>query len=75
MFVAHLRKNDDTVQLLKDHLLEVKELCERNGEKLGMSAVFGLAGLLHDYGKFSDDFQQYIREAVANRIIRQREGR
>lgn len=66
MFVAHIRKSDDTVQLLKDHLIEVKELCERNGEKLGMSAVFGLAGLLHDFGKFSDDFQQYIREAVAN---------
>lgn len=66
MYVAHIRKTDDTVQLLKTHLLEVKALCERNGEKLGMPAVFGLAGLLHDFGKFSDDFQTYIREAVAN---------
>lgn len=31
-----------------------------------MPSVFGLAGLLHDLGKYSDDFQIYLREAVAN---------
>ena len=66
MYIAHIRKDDGTEQLLKTHLEEVQELCEKNGQKFGMPSVFGLAGLLHDVGKFSDDFQVYLREAVAN---------
>ncbi|MGN7478746.1 CRISPR-associated helicase Cas3' [Solibacillus silvestris] len=66
MYIAHVRKTDGVEQLLKDHLLEVQYICEKIGGKFGMSKVFGLAGLLHDLGKYSDEFQIYLREAIAN---------
>ena len=66
MYVAHIRAEDNNPQLLKTHLREVQSLCEHRGEKIGLSKVVGLAGLLHDVGKYSDEFQAYIREAVAN---------
>lgn len=66
MYSAHIRKEDDAVQLVKTHLLEVCTLCEKNGEKFNLPHVFGLAGLLHDAGKYSDDFQIYLQDAVAH---------
>ncbi|MEK4425811.1 CRISPR-associated helicase Cas3' [Solibacillus sp. FSL K6-1523] len=66
MFIAHIRKEDEIEQPLKVHLLEVQAICEKIGKKFNMPSVFGLAGLLHDLGKYSDDFQIYLREAVAN---------
>ena len=64
--IAHIRANDGTEQLLVDHLKEVQEIAESIGEKLGIPHVTGLAGMLHDMGKFSDEFQSYLREAYAN---------
>ncbi|WP_342471996.1 CRISPR-associated helicase Cas3' [Metasolibacillus sp. FSL H7-0170] len=66
MYIAHVRKSDGVEQLLKDHLCEVQQICEAIGEKFQMPKVFGLAGLLHDAGKYSDDFQIYLRDAIAN---------
>lgn len=66
MHIAHIRKEDGAEQSVKDHLLEVRAICEEIGRKFQMPSVFGLAGLLHDVGKYSDAFQIYLREAVAN---------
>ena len=66
MYIAHIRKEDGTEQLLKDHLREVQIICENIGEKFSMPSLFGLAGLLHDLGKYSDEFQIYLREAYFN---------
>ncbi|GLJ03712.1 CRISPR-associated helicase Cas3' [Bacillus sp. YKCMOAS1] len=63
-YIAHVRKQDGAIQTVSDHLLEVKSLCERFGDKLGIRHIAGLAGVLHDLGKYSKEFQQYIREAV-----------
>lgn len=65
-FIAHVRLIDKVEQLLVDHLKEVQWIAEEIGEKIGLKHVTGLAGMLHDMGKFSDAFQDYIREAVAN---------
>ncbi|MGY3750380.1 CRISPR-associated helicase Cas3' [Vagococcus acidifermentans] len=65
-YVAHIRKKDGEPQLVKDHLLEVKALSEEAGAKIGVKYLAGLAGVLHDVGKYSDEFQDYLREAVSN---------
>lgn len=64
MYIAHVRKSDKKTQSLHTHLLEVKQLTEQFGEKLGLKHVAGLAGLLHDLGKYSDKFQKYINIAA-----------
>lgn len=65
-YIAHIRHSDGKVQTVEEHLLEVKELAESLGGKLGLKHVTGLAGVLHDVGKFTAAFREYILEAVKN---------
>jgi CRISPR-associated endonuclease/helicase Cas3 len=48
-------------QPLKDHLRNVGNLGRRFGEPLRIGAEAELAGLLHDLGKYRDEFQSYLR--------------
>ncbi|MCA5012216.1 MULTISPECIES: CRISPR-associated helicase Cas3' [unclassified Enterococcus] len=66
MFIAHVRKEDGEKQLLKDHLCESAALSQRYGKKMNLEKTCYLAGLLHDFGKYSEDFQEYLRNAVAD---------
>lgn len=43
--------------LNKDHLTQVGKLAERYGEEIGRKEEGGVAGRLHDFGKYSDRFQ------------------
>lgn len=65
-FIAHIRESDKQVQTVQEHLLEVKALAESYGEKIGVKHLAGLAGMLHDLGKFTNEFKEYILEAVNN---------
>lgn len=64
MYIAHVRETDKAKQTLKDHLLGASRIAEAHGAKLGLKHVAGLAGVLHDLGKFSDEFQDYLDKAV-----------
>lgn len=66
MYIAHVRKVDLEEQPLSNHLINVANGCKSIGEKFQLPSVFYLVGLLHDLGKYSNDFQNYIREAVNN---------
>jgi CRISPR-associated endonuclease/helicase Cas3 len=74
MYIAHIRESDGVIQSVEDHLLEVKVLAEGYGEKLGIKHVAGLAGLLHDMGKFTEAFKTYIWTAVHDPEHAQRRG-
>jgi CRISPR-associated endonuclease/helicase Cas3 len=65
-YIAHIREKDGGIQTVYKHLKEVNELCERFGAKIGVKHLAGLAGMLHDLGKNTDVFKEYIQEAVAN---------
>lgn len=65
-YIAHIREKDGEIQTVQEHLKEVNGLCERFGDKIGLKYLAGLAGLLHDLGKNSNEFNEYIQEAVAN---------
>ncbi|RXZ80687.1 CRISPR-associated helicase Cas3' [Paenibacillaceae bacterium] len=65
-YIAHIRESDGKIQTVEEHLLEVKALAEQFGAKIDLKHVAGLAGLLHDMGKYTDEFKEYLLEAVAN---------
>lgn len=65
-YIAHIREGDLEHQSVEEHLLGVKALAEIYGEPLGIKHITGLAGMLHDMGKYTDKFKNYICEAVEN---------
>jgi len=62
--IAHIRKRDGEIQTVEQHLLEVMKLAEKIGLKIGIPHITGLAGLLHDMGKYTEEFANYIKQAV-----------
>lgn len=63
-FIAHRRKSDGAIQPVMAHLLEVAQLSRRFAQKLGVPDLGELLGLLHDFGKYSSEFQDYIKLAT-----------
>ncbi len=61
--IAHIREADKGQQFLREHLKEVAELAGEFAEKAGLSSSGRLVGLLHDFGKYSDAFQHYLKSA------------
>lgn len=60
--VAHSKLPSEW-QSLETHLESVAELAEQHAMAFGAASWGRLAGLWHDLGKFSPDFQEYIRQA------------
>ncbi len=51
-------------QELYEHLEGVAELAKAHAGKIGMGSYGELLGLLHDVGKYSTEFQKYIKDAI-----------
>jgi CRISPR-associated endonuclease/helicase Cas3 len=47
-------------QLLKDHLTNVSLMTSQNACKIGLKTLGKYLGLIHDLGKYSKEFQDYI---------------
>lgn len=61
-FIAHIQKSDTTKrQAVAKHLLETAALAKAHAQKIGLPLMGELCGLLHDVGKYSDEFQHYIK--------------
>jgi CRISPR-associated endonuclease/helicase Cas3 len=63
-FIAHLRKKDKEPQYLSEHLIEVSKLAGQFASKIGLKEGGEILGLLHDLGKASREFQDYIQAAT-----------
>lgn len=59
-FIAHRRDFDQKVQSVCDHLEETSVICGRLTGKIGIPQAGKILGLLHDVGKYSSSFQDYI---------------
>ncbi|MDO9238144.1 MAG: CRISPR-associated helicase Cas3' [Aquabacterium sp.] len=62
--IAHHRASDDAWQSLEEHLLGVAALSRVFASKLGLDDVGELIGLLHDFGKYSQAFRNYLLSAL-----------
>ncbi len=63
-YIAHRREKDGEIQNLLDHLEEVSRKTGEFASKIGLKEQGELIGLLHDIGKASREFEQYIKSAV-----------
>lgn len=62
--MAHYRKRDNTTHLVGEHLRSVGLLAAGFAGKLNIALAGELIGLLHDIGKYSQEFQDYIQSAL-----------
>lgn len=64
-FYAHTKNNEppDRWQTLEDHLKQVAELARSFADEFGAGDWGYLAGLWHDVGKYSKEFQKYLLAA------------
>ena len=61
-YIAHVRKSDGQPQSLQTHLMETAEIAKLLAAKLDLDQAGELLGLMHDFGKYSRKFQNYIRK-------------
>jgi CRISPR-associated endonuclease/helicase Cas3 len=62
--IAHQRKSDGQTQSLEAHLIGVGKASSTFAAKIGLREAGELMGLVHDLGKYSTEFQTYIKSAV-----------
>jgi CRISPR-associated endonuclease/helicase Cas3 len=62
-YLAHVRQTDGEKQTVLEHLTGVASRSGRFASKIGLEQHGQLLGLLHDLGKYSHEFQRYIRSA------------
>lgn len=58
------------IQTCEEHSRAVAELTQVNLEACGLGEAGYLAGLLHDCGKFSDEFDAYLDKAVMGETVK-----
>ena len=65
-YIAHRRQSDNEDQSLADHLQQTAELASLFAQKIKLPSAGFLMGLLHDFGKYSPAFQDYIKSALGD---------
>ena len=77
-WIAHTPSKDNpTFHGLQKHILCVSEMARDFAAPLGASEIAYFLGLLHDLGKFKDEFQQYLYdcyEAEKNKTVPPKRG-
>ena len=63
-FIAHVRQADKSEQSVAEHLTETAAIARELAAKLDLPAAGELLGLMHDFGKYSQAFQEYIKAAT-----------
>ncbi|MEH0665899.1 CRISPR-associated helicase Cas3' [Vibrio scophthalmi] len=65
LYIAHPDHEHGQHQSVKQHLQAVSEITANLATKLGFAEQGRLIGLMHDFGKYSRAFQNYMRLIVA----------
>lgn len=59
-YAAHIRESDKAEQTVADHLRGTAGLAEKYAGKIGIAKLEKLAALIHDMGKYTAKFNDYI---------------
>ena len=62
-YIAHIRHSDGVKQSVETHLTETAAIAKMFATKLNLGLAGELVGLMHDFGKFAEDFFKYISDA------------
>lgn len=73
-YIAHVRKSDKSIQTLEEHLFETSHFAALLAKKLGLENAGALIGLMHDFGKYSRAFQEYIRFVTSQETLADQDG-
>lgn len=68
LFTAHFRIVDHERQTVEQHNENVAKMCGEFASHIFFEKLGFLAGLLHDMGKLSDGFQDYINRSIENQL-------
>lgn len=67
-YLGHINAEDNSEQSLKNHLIEVSRLAEKFASEFDENDAGKIVGLYHDIGKYSQDFQKYIRQESNKKV-------
>lgn len=73
IFPAHIRKNEDgtrLIQTVNEHSRAAAKLCEKALAPVGLEKTGYLLGLIHDCGKYTKAFADYISRVVEGETLR-----
>ena len=59
-YLAHIRRDGSAKQTMRAHLLRVGDLMAASAAGIGLSATARLIGVLHDLGKCTKEFADYL---------------
>ena len=68
VYLGHKNVENGTEQTLKEHLNGVSKLAENFASEFGENEIGKIAGLYHDIGKYSKEFQKYIRQESKQKV-------
>ena len=72
MYIAHI-DHEGKYQTCKAHSFGAAEVAKKDLSGVGLENTAYLAAILHDAGKFSDKFNNYIKNAYAGKSVRKGE--
>lgn len=64
-YEAHIA-DDGRIQTVEEHCIDVSEYASEAAERQGLFYTLRLAGLIHDCGKDTDEFSDYLNKAKEN---------
>ena len=62
-YIAHRREEDKKIQSVSEHNRETADIAKERCAVENMVQIVYLAGMFHDAGKYSEAFQEYIKQA------------
>ena len=69
-FPAHIRETDMVKQTVPEHCYATAGYAQKSLQEIGLGNAAYLAGLLHDMGKMTQEFREYIQRVANGEPVR-----